>query len=81
MDEVRKFIALKANISHFTHSYFKQRKYSENIPLSNEDIWVAIYDSTYGKDWVQIGTSKHHYLGKSYADDCGGYPSWGDFIE
>lgn len=44
-----------------------------------EDQWVAVIRRDGGKDWVQVG-DKHHHVGKSHVELCGGYPNWGDDV-
>ena len=53
------------------------------LEVSNQDKWVAGIINLNGgtgsdnRDWYQIGNTSNVY-GKSYVDDGGGYPSWGD---
>lgn len=46
--------------------------------MVQDDVWIAVTDFTSGQDWVQVGATSQHFLGKSHVKDCGGYPSWGD---
>ena len=44
------------------------------------DIWLAVTAEEYtnGRDWIQIGNSSSHYVGKSHTGGQSGYPNWGN---
>ena len=47
-------------------------------PLYNEDIWTpVIAEYSNGRDWIQLGVTSSHWIGKSHTEHHG-YPSWGD---
>ena len=50
-----------------------------NIQLYNEDTWVPVIAPEYsnGRDWIQIGYTSSHSVGKSHTEHYG-YPGWGD---